>query len=62
MVVAVVTDSTESFAYADVVPIPTRSVVVESLMILGNVQVQPPPEEPPEAEIEAQDTKPEPSV
>ena len=63
VVLATLVEVMESFAYGDVVPIPTISVVVASLMKLVGIQDQPPPEDdPPEAVIAPQETFPDPSV
>jgi len=63
VVLAALVEVMLNFAYGEVVPIPTISVVVASRIKLVGIHVQPPPDdEPPEEVIDPQFTFPEPST
>ena len=51
----------DNFAYGEVVPIPTRSVVVESLTMFGAIDAHPPPTDAPPPVMEPQEIIPDPS-
>ena len=63
VVVAALPDSIDSFAYGDdVAPIPTRSVVVDTVTLLGSEKVHPPADELPPDATTPHDTMPLESV
>lgn len=61
VVVATDPELIDTLAYGDVVPTPTRSVVVASFTMFGASDAHPPPTDAPPPVMVPQDTKPDPS-